>query len=74
MYLDPYLKGRHINSGIIKIIIDNDKVYRMINGDIDVPSKYTQDAAVVVAQIIELVGKIKFTVEFYLERGKPKIN
>ena len=57
----------------MKVTIDNIKVYRMIHGKIDVPSKYTQDAMAVITKIIELVDKIKFRIEFYLEKGKPKI-
>ena len=33
-------KGQYIIEGMIKVTIDNTKVYRIINGKMDVPLKY----------------------------------
>ena len=45
----------------------------MIYGDMEVPSKFIQDRAAQVTNIIKLLNKIKFNIEYQLERGHSKI-
>ena len=57
-------KGWHAENGSLTIVIDNKKVYGMIHEAIDIPSKFTQNTVVQVMQILTLVDKIKFNINF----------
>ena len=56
-------KGRHIQSGGIKIGFDNKKGYRKIVEKITRSNMLAQEAGAEISMIKKLIGKIKFEVE-----------
>ena len=65
-------KGRMIDFGIIKILIDNRDVYRKIISNIKKSNYLVQDEEVEISLIRRLLKKIKFKVQFKLTSWHPK--